>query len=136
MLTNNDYSFLNGLWFITGFCSIVILGAISLLCVGLAKLTSKVKKFNDYYSEDACLAEDGETSTPRDTRPLRPSAPPIQQLPDPQHLPSAPCLPSPHGCPQLPHHYQPPPPYSPPRPDNPPSYTALAYQNSSSSNRR
>lgn len=128
----------------------MILGAISLLCLGLAKLTSKVKKFNDYYSSEqqGCLSEP-DTNIRRVSQEFNPSCPPPPPLPLPAHpilrpehrlpSPSAPCLPSLHPLyPPPPLHpggslhpvYQhPPPPYSPPRgTEEPPSYSAIAYQ--------
>ena len=111
--------------------SVVVLGAISLLCFGLCKLTSKVKKFNSLYSEELCHSDsDSQQLAQRPPPPhpllihraalegdLRPSCPP---LPPPPTSKTAQL-----GFPP------PPPPYSPPRPlDAPPSYAALSYQRS------
>ncbi len=105
--------------------SVVVLGALSLLCFGLCKLTSKVKKFNSLYSEELCHSDSDGQQPPHPLlihRPavegdLRPSCPPLP--------------PPPSGKTAQLRFPPPPPPYSPPRPlDAPPSYAALAYQRS------
>lgn len=110
--------------------SVVVLGAISLLCFGLCKLTSKVKKFNSLYSEELCHSDSDSQQQQQLRAPhpllihraaedgdLRPSCPPLPPLPPGKSAQL--------GFPP------PPPPYSPPRPlDAPPSYAALAYQRS------
>lgn len=115
--------------------SVVVLGAISLLCFGLCKLTSKVKKFNSLYSEELCHSDsDSQPPQPRPAVAPHPLLIHRAALEGGDLRPSCPPLPPPPPAGKSGAHLgfpPPPPPYSPPRPlDAPPSYAALAYQRS------
>ena len=88
---------------------VVVLGALTLLCLAIAKITRKVKKFHDYYNEEGC--PDSSIEQPHDyLRPpqpaggdYRPSCPPPPPgdggLADNSIIPS--CPPNPYAEPRI-----------------------------------